>query len=48
MKKKYDQDFKLETVNLVLKDKRPVATVANELGIHTNTLYKWIRQISEY
>ena len=48
MKKKFDQDFKLEAVNLVLRDKRPVAAVANELGIHINTLYKWIRQVNEY
>jgi len=48
MKKKKDRDFKLEAVNLVLKDKRPVAAVANELEIHANTLYRWIRQVSEY
>ena len=47
-RKRYDQDFKLEAVNLVIKDNRPVAAAASELGIYLNTLYKWIRQVSEY
>lgn len=42
MKRKYDKDFKIETVNLVLKQKRPVAAVAREIGVHENTLRKWI------
>ena len=48
MKKKYDQDFKLEAVNQVVKDSRPVAAVVNELRIHLNTFYKWIQQVSEF
>ncbi len=42
MKKRFDKDFKIETVKLVLDSKRPVAAVAREVGIHENTLYKWI------
>ena len=46
-KKKYDKDFKLEAVNMVTNQQRPVAAVARELGIHENTLYKWINQAGE-
>ncbi len=45
-RKNFDKDFKLEAVNLVVKQKRPVTAVAKELGIHENTLYKWINQAS--
>jgi transposase len=46
-RKKYDKDFKLEAINMVTNQQRPVAAVARELGIHENTLYKWINQASE-
>lgn len=46
-RKSFDKDFKLEAVNLVVKQKRPVTAVVKELGIHENTLYKWINQASE-
>ena len=46
-RKKYDKDFKLEAVNMVISQKRPVAAVARELGIHENTLYKWINLAGE-
>jgi transposase len=45
--KSFDKDFKLEAVNLVVNQKRPVTAVAKELGIHENTLYKWINQVSD-
>ncbi len=46
-RKNFDKDFKLEAVNLVVNQKRPVTAVAKELGIHENTLYKWLNQASE-
>jgi len=46
-RKSFDKDFKLEAVNLVVNQKRPVTAVAKELGIHENTLYKWISQASD-
>jgi transposase len=46
-RKSFDKDFKLEAVNMVTSQQRPVAAVARELGIHENTLYKWINQASE-
>lgn len=46
--KRFDQQFKEEAVRLVLELKRPVAAVARELGIHENTLYKWISQYKKH
>jgi hypothetical protein len=31
-----------------MKDNEPVAAVTIELGIHLNTIYKWILQVSDY
>lgn len=42
--KRFDKQFKEEAVHLVLDQKRPVAAVARELGIHENTLRKWVGQ----
>lgn len=46
--KHYDKQYKEEAVRLVRIQGRPVATVANELGIHVNTLYKWMNQYDQY
>ena len=40
MKRKYDADFKRNAVQKVL-DGQPAASVARELGIGDNLLYKW-------
>lgn len=44
MKRKYDADFKRNTVQKVL-DGQPAASVARELGIGENLIYKWKRLI---
>lgn len=46
--KQYDKQFKEQAVNLVLDLGRPVKKVAEELGIHENTLYKWINQYKKH
>ena len=46
-RKGFDKDFKLEAVNLVVNQKRPVTEVAKELGLYENTRYKWLNQASE-
>mgnify|MGYP001100934444 CR=1 FL=1 len=48
MKRRFDKDFKIETVKLVLENKRPVAAVAREVGIHENTLRKWINLFRDH
>lgn len=40
MKRKYDDDFKRNAVNKVL-DGQPAVSVARELGVGENLIYKW-------
>ena len=46
--KRFERQYKEEAVHLVLDQGRPVAAVAEELGIHENTLYKWIGQYKKH
>lgn len=46
--KHFDKHFKEEAVRLVLDQGRPAAIIAKELGIHENTLYKWIGKYKKY
>ncbi len=46
--KQYDKQFKEQAVKLVLELDRPVKSVADELGIHENTLYKWVNQYKKH
>lgn len=45
MTKKYDKEFKMETVRLVQEEGKSVAQATREMGLHENTIYRWI---SEY
>lgn len=45
--KRYDETFKKETVKYVLENNKPIAQVARETGINTNTLHGWIKKYSE-
>jgi transposase len=40
----HDNDFKLNTVKLVVEEGKPVAQVARDLGITPKTLYGWVSQ----
>lgn len=40
----YTREFKEDAVRLVTDKSIPVARVAVDLGIHENTVYKWLRQ----
>ena len=45
-RKRYDRQFKLDAVSLVVNGGRSVAEVARDLGISENTLHKWKRELS--
>jgi transposase len=45
--KQYDNDFKLNTVKLVVEEGKPASQVARDLGITPNTLYRWISQYKD-
>lgn len=42
--KKYDAEFKKEIVQSFLKGRRTAPSLAAELGLHLNTIYKWSEQ----
>ena len=45
--KRYDAEFKKDIAQLYLNGNRTCASLADELGIHQNTVYKWIRQYND-
>ena len=42
--KRYDKEFKIEVVRLVVEKGRSAQSVAADLEINVKTLYGWIRQ----
>jgi transposase len=38
----FDRSFKTETVRLILDGGRDIPSVAREVGVHPNTVYKWV------
>ena len=46
-RKTFTRDFKIETVKLVTDSDMSVSQVAEDLGIHPNTLYRWVSQFGE-
>ena len=46
-RKRFTREFKIETVKLVTAADHSVTQVAADMGIHPNTLYKWVRQYSD-
>lgn len=44
----FTTEFKRQAVLLVLNQVIPVQTVAIKLGIHTNTLYRWILEYEKH
>jgi len=42
--KRFDKNFKIEAVHLVLEQGRSASSVAKELDIHENTVRKWIKE----
>ncbi|HPL62485.1 MAG TPA: transposase [Syntrophales bacterium] len=46
-RRRFTREFKIETVGLVTGSDQTVTEVAQDLEIHPNTLYRWIRQYSQ-
>jgi transposase len=44
--KRYDENFKRSAVELVLQGGKSVATIATELGISTQSLKQWRKQLA--
>ncbi len=45
--KRFDPEFKKDIAKLYLSGERTGASLAEELGIHPNTVYKWAEQYSD-
>jgi len=43
----YEQQFKIDAVNMVINGNRTVASVARDLGIEVNLLHRWKRELTE-
>jgi transposase len=43
----YDAEFKKEIVKLYKSGERKASSLANEIGVHENTVYKWVEAYSE-
>lgn len=43
-KGKHPRETKIAVVQLVTEGGRTVTSVANEYGVHENTIYKWVKQ----
>ena len=46
-RRKYDREFKIEAVKLVIEDGRPATEVARNLGIHVNLIHNWKKKFEE-
>ena len=42
-RRKFSSEFKADAVQLVVRDARPVAVVARELGVNESTLGYWVK-----
>lgn len=47
-RRKFDRQYKMAAVKLVLEDGMPVSDTAKELSIHYNSLYRWISEYQEF
>ena len=45
--RKYDRDFKIEAVRLATEGNRKITEVARNLGIHSNLIYNWKKQLAD-
>jgi hypothetical protein len=45
--KRYAEEFKIEAVKQITKQRYPVAEVSSRLGVSQHSLYEWIRKYSQ-
>ena len=42
--KRHDKEFMREAINLIKASDKPIAAIGRELGVHSSTLYDWMRR----
>ena len=47
-RRSFDREFKMSAVKMILDENIPVTRVAEELSIHRNTLYLWLREYESF
>jgi transposase-like protein len=47
-RRKFNREFKMAAVKLILDDELPVSQVAKELAVHANSLYRWVQEYEKY
>ena len=45
-RKKYERQFKIDAVSMVVNGERTVASVARDLGLDPNMLHRWKRELN--
>jgi len=40
-RRRFDKQFKLDALRMIQESDRSVASIARDLGVHPNVLYKW-------
>ena len=44
LRKRYDQDFKLNTIQLIMGGNTSLAAVSRDLGVSKSTLHDWLKE----
>lgn len=47
-RRRFDKEFKVVAVRLVVDEEMPVCQVARELEVHPNSLYRWVNEYEKY
>ena len=47
VRRRYDREFKLEAVRMVIEENHSVSEVAKDLGISRWALYRWLREVRD-
>ena len=48
MREKFSKEFKVQAVELVIKEGFSVKAVSTNIGVHPNNLYRWISEFEKY
>lgn len=44
MGRRFDAEFKKEIAQIFINEERSAQSLANEIGVHENTIYKWVEK----
>lgn len=47
-RRKFNKEFKVAAVKLILDDELPIYQVARERSVHANSLYRWVNEYEHY